>query len=291
MKDRLLFIVFSIIYYIINIIPDKIRKYLGLGLGNFIYYLLKSRREISKENLKKAFIDKYNEEELKCLNKKIFQQMGLTMIEFMLLGDDNIADIIDIEGLNYLDEAYKKGQGVIVYSAHFGNWEWLVSTISEMGYPVNAIARKQDNMYFDQKINDIRSSKGVNIIPKGISVRQAFKALRNGEILFILGDQNARSHGWCLDFFSHPASVFPGAVQLASRTGALIVQAYLIREEWGKHNLEFYPSYDIGKGADEEEQRELLKELNKNMEKIITDHPDQWLWMHRRWNNKFTKRG
>lgn len=294
MLDVILYLIFRVIYYIINFMPDKVRYLLGKALGYFVYYAIRSRREITLKNLKNAFKDSYTDSEITALCKKVYRQMGLTMVEFMILTNltkEELLPMVDIEGQEYLEEAYKRGQGIILYTAHFGNWEWLVSILPQLGYPVNAIARTQDNPYFDNIINEIRTSKGVNIIPRGMSVRQAFKALKQGELLFILGDQNARNHGWAVDFFGRTASVFPGAVQLASRTGAVILPVYLIRKDWGKHCLKFYPPAKIRKGAGEEEQRQLLIKLNKDMEKVITEHPEQWLWMHRRWNNKLAKRG
>ena len=276
---------FLIIFYLVKIFPDG--YLIGKGLGNLIYWLLKDRREITINNLKLVYGDKLTEREILSLCKEIYQQLGITLVEFTKLDNlkkDDFPSLVDIEGLEYLKEAYALGKGVIVYSAHFGNWEWLASIISLLGYPFNAIARTQDNPYFDRKINEIRSAKGVKIIPRGMAVRKAIKALRRGELLLVLGDQNARKDGWLMDFFGHPALTYPGAVQLAERTGAVVLPAYLIRKEPGKFLLKIYPSHEIEQDAGEKEQRELLKLLTDTMEDIIDKYPEQWLWLHRRWD-------
>ncbi|MTI59134.1 MAG: lysophospholipid acyltransferase family protein [Firmicutes bacterium] len=286
MKEPVLFSLFMVFYYIIYFVPDKIDYYIGIGLGKLIYFLLKSRREVTLANLRRALGSNYSEEGLVSLCKKVYQQMGLTFVEFIMtdnLGKDLIESSIEIEGLNYLKEAYQQGKGVIVYTAHFGNWERLGSVISQLGYPVNAIARTQDNVYFDRKINKIRSSQGINIIPKGISVRKVYKVLKGGELLFILGDQNARKKGWQIDFFGIPASTYPGVVQLARRTGSVILPAFLLREEWGKHRLVIKKPYSISKDASKDAQQELLQELTGVIEAEIRKKPAQWFWPHRRW--------
>lgn len=276
---------FLIIFYLVKIFPDG--YLIGKGLGNLIYWLLKDRREITINNLKLVYGDKLTEREILSLCKEIYQQLGITLVEFTKLDNlkkDDFPSLVDIEGLEYLKEAYALGKGVIVYSAHFGNWEWLASIISLLGYPFNAIARTQDNPYFDRKINEIRSAKGVNIIPRGMAVRKAIKALRRGELLLVLGDQNGRKDGWLMDFFGHPALTYPGAVQLAERTGAVVLPAYLIRKEPGKFLLKIYPYHEIEQDAGEKEQRELLKLLTGTTEDIIDKYPEQWLWLHRRWD-------
>ena len=116
-----------------------------------------------------------------------------------------------------------------------------------------------------------------------MSVRQAITALKRGTLL-ILGDQNGRKDGWLIDFFGKPASTYPGAVQLAQRTGAVVVPAYLIRKEPGKFLLKIYPYYDIPREATRDEQKDYLVQLTENMEEVIRQYPEQWLWLHRRWD-------
>ncbi|HHU93142.1 MAG TPA: lysophospholipid acyltransferase family protein [Halanaerobiaceae bacterium] len=285
MLDLVLYSFFLVIYFLINIFP---RGYLlGRGLGKLIYGLLKDRREVTIDNLKMVYGEELSAEELTGLCKEVYCQLGITLIEFMKLKKlkkEDLAKVIEVEGAEYLKEAYETGRGVIVYSAHFGNWEWLASILSLQGYPLNAIARTQNNPYFDKKINEIRTSKGVKIIPRGMSVRQAITALKRGELLLILGDQNGRKDGWLIDFFGKPASTYPGAVQLAQRTGAVVVPAYLIRKEPGKFLLKIYPYYDIPREATRDEQKDYLVQLTENMEEVIRQYPEQWLWLHRRWD-------
>lgn len=285
MLNSILYGLFLMVFYLVKIFPDGYR--IGKGLGNIIYWILKERREITINNLKKVYGDKLTDKEITSLCKDVYHHMGITLIEFIKLDSlkkKDMESLVDIEGLEYLEEAYALGKGVIIYSAHFGNWEWLASVISLLGYPFNAIARTQDNPYFDKKINEIRTSKGTNIIPRGMAVRKAIKALRRGEILFILGDQNARKDGWLMDFFGQPALTYPGVVQLACRTGAIVLPAYLIRKEPGKFLLKIYPYHELPQDASEKEQKELLKKLTENMEDVIYKYPEQWLWLHRRWD-------
>ena len=113
----------------------------------------------------------------------------------------------------------------------------------------------------------------------------AFKVLKNREILCIAGDQNAGTKGWSVNFFGRTTPTYPGAVQLAVRTGAVIVPAYIIREGWCRHRIKIYQPYAIKKSATEKEQHQLLQELTSLSEEVIREYPEQWLWLHRRWKN------
>ncbi len=286
MKNILLYSLYIIFSFTVKTLPDKLRYYLGKGFGKLAYILTKSRRQVAKDNLRQAFNDQLSELEISRTIKNVYSNMGLTLVEFVLIekiNSDNFQDYFEIEGKERLVEAYEQGNGVIIYGAHFGNWEWMGMIISLLGYPLSAIVRTQKNSYFDQAVNQIRMSKGVKIIPKGASVRKVFHSLKKGECIFILGDQDAHGNGWELDFFGRSVSTHAGPVQFAQRTGATIVPVFLIREEWGQHRLLIKETFKVKKNTTRKEQKKILQNLNDLTESVIREHKDQWLWLHKRW--------
>ena len=286
MKDLFLFIIFRVFIFLVEILPDKMKYYLGKGFGKFAYKLTADRRELAQKNLSIVFKDKLSEEEINQITEKVYENVGLMLVEFIMLrkiDKSNFRNYVEIENKKHLEEAYNKGQGVIIYGAHFGNWEWMASFISLLGFPLNAIAQKQHNEYFDNYINDIRESKGVNVIPLGVSIREAYSALKKGECVFVLGDQDARDRGWKLNFLGRPASTYHGVIQLAEKTGAQIVPTFLVREKWGKHRLKFYPSREIKSGLSEKVKKEKLQGLTNIIEEVVRENKSQWFWLHKRW--------
>lgn len=285
MKDLLVYIIFRIFVFIVKILPHKLKYIMGNLFGKIAYYLTKSRRKIARENLLKAFGGELRKSEIESIIKQVYKNLGLILVEFVLLlkiKKNNLNKFVDIDGIEYLDEVYEQNNGVIIYSAHFGNWEWLAALISLMGYPLNAIAQEQHNMYFNNFINKVRESKGINIIPLGVSVRKAYRKLQEGECVYILGDQDARHHGWNIEFFGRSASTFPGAVQLSQKTGAAILPAFLIREEWGSYRLEFKKPHWVNSSS-KEEQKLALQKITDIVESQIREYKDQWFWIHKRW--------
>src|SRR6056297_145025 len=153
MKNFILYLLFQFFYFLVLLLPDKLRYYLGKLFGKFAYYITPERREIVYNNMKKSFKDKYSEEKLKKMTKEVYYNTGLILVEFILLkklNKDNLKDFIEIKGEENLKKAYEKNNGVIIYGAHFGNWELMGSAISLLGYPLNAIAREQANSYFNR---------------------------------------------------------------------------------------------------------------------------------------------
>ena len=284
MIDKLSIFLYNIFRFSLKKLPNRAGLYLGKLIAVIAYISTPSRREHSRLNLKRAL--DLNEKESKKLIKKVYKNLGLDFAEFLLedsLSEEDIDQMVDFTDLKYLDQALKENRGVILYTAHLGNWELLGAVLALKGYRVNSIAREQNNSLFDQKINQIRRGIGIGIIPKGLAVRQAFKKLKDNQVVAILGDQDARSHGWRLKFFGRDASTYAGAVQFARRTGAPIVPAFFHRRGWLKHELKCYPPRKIKSEASKEELKSELQSLLELTEAEIKKEPADWMWLHKRW--------
>lgn len=280
------YFIYFILKTALRLSPEKGRYYLGLGFSKLAYSLSGKRREIARKNLEKAMGDKLSDAEIKELVKEVYKNLGLTLVEFMHLKNLNksrFMSYINFENEKALKEAFDQGNGVIIYGAHIGNWEWMAAAIARAGYPLVGIAKGQRML--DQEINRIRESSGMKIVKTGTLMREAFRTLKQGQCLFILGDQDAREKGWMIEFFGRPTSTYNGAVKLASRTGAAIIPAHMIREDWNQHRLIFGNPFKIGRDASEAEQKMLLQQLSDQSEKMIRKYPGQWLWTYRRWKS------
>ena len=284
MKDKLSILLYNIFRFSLKKLPQRAGRYLGKLIAVLAYLITPARREHSRLNLKKAL--NLSEQDSKKMIKEVYKNLGYDFAEFLIedsLTERDIEEIVEFNNLEYLDQALSKNKGVILYTAHLDNWELLGAILAIKGYKINSIARKQNNSLFDQKINQIRRGIGIGIIPKGLAVRQAFKKLKDNQIVAILGDQDARSTGWKLKFFERDASTYPGAVQFAQRTGAPIVPVFMERKGWLEHKLKVYPPRRIAKAADQEELKKELQSLLELTEKEIKAHPADWMWLHKRW--------
>lgn len=284
MKDRISILLYNIFRFLLQKLPPAAGRYLGKFIALIAYLITPERREHSRLNLKRAL--NLSDQKSKKLIKKVYRNLGYNFAEFLMEDNFTAEDVnkmVDFEGLEYLDQALKEEKGVILYTAHLGNWELMGAILAIKGYRVNSIAREQNNSLFDQKINQIRRGIGIGIIPKGLAIRQAFKKLRDNQIVAILGDQDARSSGWKLNFFGREASTYAGVVQFAQRTEAPIVPIFFHRQDWLKHKLKCYSPRRINKDASETELKAELQSLLELTEEEIKKEPADWMWLHKRW--------
>lgn len=284
MKDKISIFFYNIIRFSLKHFPPVFGRYLAKLIAKLAYLLTSKRRKTVRYNLKKAL--NLNDEKAESLIKEVYLNLGYNFTEFLMQDSFNKEDIekmVEFKGLEHIDTALAEQKGVIIYTAHYGNWEFLGAALDKKGYSIDAIAREQNNSIFDKKINQIREDSGVGVIPKGIAVRKVFKSLKKNKIVGFLGDQDARSRGWKLKFFDRDASTYAGAVEFAQRTGALIVPAFLKRKGWLEHELIVYPPRKIAKELTEVELKQELQELLKITEEEIKKAPANWMWLHKRW--------
>lgn len=284
MKDKISIFFYDLIRFLLKKLPKKFGAYFGSFIARLAYLVTPKRRKRVCYNLERAL--NIDSKKSLAIIKDVYKNLGYVLSEFLIqdqLTEAEIDKIVDFNGLNYLDQALAEKKGVILYTAHLGNWELLGAALAQKGYDVDAIARQQNNSLFDEKINKIRTDSGVEIIAKGLAVRKVFKGLKKNHIVGILGDQDAREQGWKLKFFDRDASTYAGAVQFAKRTGAPIIPAFIHRKGWLKHELKLHPLRWVDSEADKEELEDELQSLVDLTEQEIRKNPADWMWLHKRW--------
>ena len=188
------------------------------------------------------------------------------------------------KGKENLQKALDSGKGIVLTSAHIGNWEIAMVYMAKMGIKVNGLVKRIKNPYFDDFINNLRRKNGAKIIYSENALKGTLKALKNKEMVCFLMDQNARDNGYQMPFLNKTASVFSGGVKLAIKAKAVILPAYAIRDPKG--NFIFYfekPIFSDEYNNDEESVYKILQKVNLSIENIVLKYPEQWFWVHKRW--------
>ncbi len=253
-------------------------------LGLICCDVLKIRYDVTIENLRRAFAPERDERELHRLAKESYRQIGMTFIEMLLVPrlKARMLEIVDVSGLE--DLSYRPGdkRGIIFVSAHFGSWELNGASLALSGIPMTTVAKRQSNPYVDGYITRQRTDLGLNIVQPGASVKQLVQALKNGEGIGLISDQDAGARGVFVDFFGEKASTPVGAAQLALKYGAPLVVSMTRRLEAGRYQSIFREvALEEGDSAESVTQR-----FTAVMEDIIRETPEQYFWMHRRWKTK-----
>ncbi|MFW6332106.1 MAG: lysophospholipid acyltransferase family protein [Thermodesulfobacteriota bacterium] len=276
-------------FQLLGTLPLRAGRGLGLGLGRLAFVMTGRYRRIAIQNLAHAY-PKMGSEERKKLACKIFENLGMVLFEVawsLRLNPRRFHRFFQVEGLGHLRNAHGKGKGVLVLTAHFGNWE-LLSVISAMiGYPLGVVYRPLDFKPLDRFITDYRSRFGGELIPKKKTFRRVLRFLYQGKLVVLLMDQNvAWREGVFAPFFGHPACTNKGMALLELKTEAPIVPAFLIRRADG-FTGRFLPEIPLIRTGDKTKDLEAnTEQYNRVIESMVRAYPEQWFWVHRRWNTK-----
>lgn len=269
-----------------RLLPLEVLHDIGDAAGSLLYCLLRPRREIGMANLEMILGDRYDVHERARIVSFSIRNMAKTMLELMKvpwMSEEEMARFAPVRGEEHLREAAEAGDGVIVITAHFGNWELLAASIARLGYDLSVIARDANDADTANIINRSRESAGEEVLPRE-SVRQMLRVLRDGDVLGILPDQHANRGGVWLPFMGHPACTATGPATLAQRTGAKIVPGFARRTEDNRLDVYFLPPIEIPDTGDRETDiRRGTEMVNEVLGEQIRKYPEQWVWMHRRW--------
>jgi len=195
----------------------------------------------------------------------------------------NIHEYIEYEGFEHYQEAKRRGKGVLFATAHLGNWEFSAVAHALMTEPMHVVVRPLDNRAVDAIIEARREATGNHVIAKKDAARDILRALKKNEPVGILIDQNvAVDEGTFVDFFGVPACAGTAFARLAAHSKAAVIPGFALwNEAKRKYVLKFYPLVDITGDAEEDTRR-----IQAVIERVVREHPDQWLWLHRRWKTR-----
>ncbi len=211
-------------------------------------------------------------------------RVAAMMAQFPRIGKRNIGDFIRYEGLDNYRQAKSRGRGVLVATAHLGNWEFSAFAHALMTEPMAVVARPMDNPRLDELVTRYRTLSGNRVLGRGQDfLRPLVETLRANGAAGILVDQNVTAdRGIFVDFFGRKACVESGFARLAHRTGAAVVPGYALwSDEEGRYVLHFEPEVPITGDAAADTQA-----VHSRLEAAIRRAPEQWLWIHRRWKTR-----
>jgi KDO2-lipid IV(A) lauroyltransferase len=280
--------------FFINFLPEGSSLWLGRQLGRLAYHLDSEHRKVALQNLQIAFGHEKSEEELRAIAKRTFQNLGMMVVEFFRIprmDEETFKRKVVIEGLNEAMELLKKKRGALILVSHFGNWELMGLMSRVIGNPIMVIAKPLKNRYVDQFITEIRQWAGLEVIPPEKAALKVVRALSGNRLVGVLIDQRAkRSEGVWADLFGRKAPTTPGLAVMALRSGAPVLPVFMIRDGFQKHRLMIKEPLELVRTGDLKNDVKTNTQLfNHTLEAMIRQYPDQWFWVHRRWERKGTR--
>jgi KDO2-lipid IV(A) lauroyltransferase len=269
---------------LVSVTPQRLGLALSRGLGLLLARLLRNYREICRVNLRIAFGEGLSESQVRRCVQGAFVNTAQTLFELVRLSRTGREQVLRYTlpptGYEEYREALSQGRGVIAVSAHFGNWYWPVVCAAMEGFRVSIIVRPLDNPLLDRLMNRLFERWGIRVIARRHAVVAALAALRRGETVALMVDQNAAVNGRFVPFFGVPASTMQGLNLLRRGTGAEVVAIHSQRLG-PSHRVIAHWLKDLPPGDDE-----ALAGVHRHFEAVIRDRKEDYFWLHPRWKKR-----
>jgi KDO2-lipid IV(A) lauroyltransferase len=261
-------------------IPKKYIVKVGNILGGLAYLFDARHRRIVRRNLKFTH-PQWPEEHIRKLTLRIFQNMGITVLEICQMAFFSKEDI--------LRKVRISPKGVIMISAHIGNWEMCHLFLSSYVQKSQVVVAQNQPYIIERIIHKLRTSTGNTIISKKGAMIKLVRTLRKGKMIGLLIDQGtSRGEGVDVTFFGRNTYATHAASLLAARYNCPVLPVYCIRESDAELTVVVEPPLKLHKTDDvRSDLRTNTQIMTDSVEKMVSLYPEQWLWFHKRWKRHY----
>ncbi len=271
-------------------LPYPIIYLIGLWVGSILHYASRGKRQLIAAEFSKVFPD-YSAKEINKLTRKSFIVFCLSEIQILLyprLNPETISETIAIEGLHHLDEALKKGKGVLLLQAHLGAFQMVMPAIGYSGYTMNQISASA--LVWEDRLTSKIQKKGYEIksryestlpikhVAVHSSMRPVYRALANNEIVGISSDGGGGKRIVDVAFLGRTAYFQEGVAVLAAKTGAEIIPAFILTDKWLRHRLILHKPLMVSseKNGEEGTGSKIIQNYAFLLEKYVNNYPDHY---------------
>lgn len=292
MMKRIVFVLETAFALLLGFISSHLnrrnRTNFGEFLGNLTRLVARNRVRIALENLARAFPEQSHQWH-KSIMKKSFENLGITLVEFLTLhslSEKDIKEYVQFDNIELIQKAYEQGRGVILLSGHYGNWEFLAySVFVYLRIPVLIIVKPLANYILDRIINKYRTRLGNSVVSMYEAAFKVVKNLREGGVVALLADQSAtKDKDIFVDFFGIPSATFESPAFLALKYKVPIIIGFAERR-----GSTYFVHLDEIRFDDLEFSKDGVAELTRRhtqkLEEAIRRRPELWVWQHRRWKH------
>ena len=277
----------------VKIIPRRVLYRVADSAAMLAFYLFRGFRTRSVENLRAALGNHASAKEIRQIAQSSLKNFFRVFVEvaISLAADtEELRDMVSVLGCEHLDAALAKGNGVVLLSAHLGNFFLLGTRLAITGYSIHVLVNQPRHGHFAELMDQYRLQvlqRTIHARPRREALKQVAKVLRRNEVAIVIADEYRRTgSGIRVPFFGRPVLARRGPATLALRTGAAVVPAYVIREPDNKLKLMIEPEIELIRSERDKSQiGENILRLTEWLERAVRSYPAQWNWMNIRWDN------
>jgi KDO2-lipid IV(A) lauroyltransferase len=279
----------KIISQILNVIPDSILNLISRALAWFFFRVIRFRRKVIEDNLVLAFGSEKTLNELSKIaaaNYLHYAEVIFEILRSITWTENQYLSKTVLIGKENLEPLLKAKKGGVFLATHLGNWEFAISTVAVHGVPVDVVVKKSKSSIGQKFLDCYRNRFGVGIFFETRTVKEIFVSISTGRFTgFVLDQFMGPPIGVPVNFFGHKAGTAAGLALFCEKRDLPIFPAYNYRDSEGKMVTVIEPQIEYGPLAEDRDTRiyQRTQIYNDVMERIIRRHPEQWLWLHRRW--------
>ena len=260
-------------------------------IGRIAFIFARHERKNTIKHLSMAYANEKSSEEIHALGKQVFLNIAACAADAVrlpvLVADGTIDTILDVEDFDKFERYVAKGNGVILMTGHYGNWELLGTWLVRNGINLKVVAKKSYDPRLDKLIVDYRNEAGYANTARGNAVKSVVKGLLNGAVYGLLFDLDTKVKGVFVNFFGRPAHTATIPVVLSKQLGSPVVPVFIKLNKDFTYKIMCFDALEfVDTGDDDKDIVTNTQICSDFYEKMIRRYPEQWIWMHKRWKKQ-----
>jgi KDO2-lipid IV(A) lauroyltransferase len=279
----------EIIARLVAALPRGAALRLGRFGGWIACHVIRHRRKLLVQTLAECLPEK-SESERHRIATRMYLHLGMTFVDqlrILVSGLDEFHALIEVQNREHIENAASDSSGTLLLTAHLGNWELsgFITTLTDCPYAV--VVKNFRNAAVDRFITQSRERMGATTLSAKTSFKECVRRLKRGEFMFMILDQNMiADEGIFVDFFGKPACTTPGLALLSAYTQSTVYPVFMMRRPDYGYTMTIQPPIAPPPDKSKESLLEYTQTYTTIIEEMIRKHPEQWIWLHKRWRTK-----
>jgi KDO2-lipid IV(A) lauroyltransferase len=292
---RVVWAVLRVFQSAVAALPLRVALWMGRRLGEVAYYVVYPRTRVALEQMAWA-MPEVSRSRRRATIRGMYRQFGQSAVEFFrlprMVARGELNRIVRVEGERIVRDAFAQGKGLLILTAHYGNFELLATFFAAQGYQVNLVTRKLRNGVLDRFWAEQRRGLKIRAIFKDQSLKEVIRRLRRNEAMGYVLDQNmGPGQGVFVEFFGRPACTLGVVAVLAKRFGSPVVPVFIARDplDSTRHHIVFENPVAFESRPGDNTDADIVDNTQRYtaiIERRVRERPDHWIWIHKRWKTR-----